>query len=186
MKNVLIFLGSVLFLLGVSSCQNLTKNDSDSIVEEANQRLTGINDVWKNQLVDLSAVLENEELKQPAEGRYTIMAYYDADCSACISDLKKWKSTLIPYFQEIDPKIDFKFVLTTGDRKTLDFNLEQVGLPSDYVIIDEKHSFLKTYDFADEKAFNTFLINPAREVVFIGSPLISTNLRDFYASSITG
>ncbi|MEL6969848.1 MAG: hypothetical protein AAFZ63_12750 [Bacteroidota bacterium] len=187
MEKLIPYLSAFVMLLGFSSCNTTTQNDAgDNLVAEANQRLNSINEQWKQQTIELAQVLENPEITIPKNGGYTIMAYYDADCSTCISDLKSWQKTFIPYFQEVDATTDFKFVLVTDNRKQLAYKLEQVGLPDEYIVVDEKKAFIKTFDFADEKPFNTFLLGPNQEVVFIGSPLISDNLKRYYASSIAG
>ena len=187
MEKLISYLLAVAILLGFSNCDNTTLNNTGkNVVAEANQRLNSINEQWKQQTLELAQVLENPDLTATQKDGYTIMAYYDADCSTCISDLKSWQKNLIPYFLEVDRAVDFKFVLITEDPKLLDYKLEQVGLPKEYIVVDKHKAFIKTFDFADEKPFNTFLIGPDQEVVFIGSPLISDNLKHFYASSIAG
>jgi len=169
-------------LLLFSLCEGC-KNNSDSLLDGYNERLQQINQTWKGAPINIKTLLQIDSIDIESQTPYTILVYYNADCSICISALKEWNQNLVPFFSKINTPI--KFILATDDKRMLHFYLKQMEFSGDYALIAKQNKFLEKFTFADEGPFNTFLINQKKEIEFIGSPLLSNNLKKYYAKRIT-
>ncbi len=173
---VLTIIGTFLFL---TSCDSFRSEEARKLAS-MNEKLIEINNTFKNkEFMGKAEILENRK-----NDVHSIIVYYDANCSVCFSDLKLWKE-LIKYFEEIEKDIHFKFILSSGDKNLTDINLKDIDFPKSNVVYDTNHEFLKTYRFADNKAYNTLLLDKDNKVVFIGSPLVSDNLKKHYKNIIS-
>jgi hypothetical protein len=162
-----------LLLLFFFSCNRSTKPDR---LLELNERATELNSSYKGKKLIYKS-FDNY-------GDPTIVVYYDANCSVCFEQLTKWKGQ-IDYFVTIRSKINFRFILHTDNIQTLESSLKSIGFPLELVIIDEGNTFLNTYQFVSEKAFNSILLNKDDEILMIGSPLVSKNIKNHYTALLS-
>lgn len=181
MKTKIIAIFSILLLL--SSC-NYFKSDKTKKLESLNKELVNLNDKLKNEKIVLTDAAYNNILKNKSKEDYSIVVYYDANCSVCFTELKKWKS-LIPDFKKVDENLNIKFILHTTDTLMTSINLKNSEFDKELVFYDERNDFLEKYEHALIKAYNTMLLDENNEIIFIGSPLKSNNIKKHYTQLIT-
>lgn len=182
MKNTIHLLLGLVLALSLTNCQSKNKT---AAIKYTNQRLTETNDQRPTKTIDIAEVLNKSEINLNGHGA-TNVTYYDADCSTCLMDLETWKTTLMPYFEAANPQVEFRFILKTGDRRILDYNLQRTGIPEEYVIIDTDDRFLNTTNFVREKVVDEKKVNTAQKIVFVGFPLVSEHPSAHYAPQING
>jgi hypothetical protein len=112
-----------------------------------------------------------------------MLIYYDANCSTCFTKLENWKNNL-DYFKKIDKNLNIKFILYSDDSLMTDINLEKTNFPKSLIVYDKDNSYLKEYEHVIEYAYNTMLLNENNEIIFIGSPQVSSNLKKHYTKLI--
>lgn len=171
-----------LFLILISC--NLFKSEKAKKIEKLNKELIIINDKYKNQKIQLAEKISNEIFQDKKKEAYSIITYYDANCSVCYIELEKWKD-LLPYFKEIDSDINIKFILFSDDEIMTEINLDNSQFPKNLVVFDSRNSYLDTYRHVLTKAYNCMLLDENNEILFIGSPLNSENIKKHYAKLIT-
>ena len=175
----LMFLGIVILL---SSC-NFFESSSSKKLTSMNKELTNLNKKYKNTKIDLSLNLYTKVFKGKTQSNLSMLIYYDANCSTCFTKLKNWKGNL-DYFKEIDKNLNIKFILYSNDSLNTNINLEKTNFPKSLIAYDKDNSYLKKYEHVTEYAYNTMLLNKNNEIIFIGSPQVSSNLRKHYTKLI--
>jgi hypothetical protein len=170
------------FALIISSCSFFESSSSKEITS-MNKELTNLNKKYKDKKIDLSANLFNKVFKNKKDGDLSMLIYYDANCTICFTKLKKWKDNL-DYFKKTDKNLNIKFILYSDDSLMTDINLEKTNFPKSLIVYDTDNSYLKKYEHVLEYPYNTMLLNKNNEIIFIGSPQVSSNLRKHYTKLI--
>jgi hypothetical protein len=180
MKYKYLILISVFLFFG--SC-DLLKSDETKALETLNEKLDTINNSFKGKDVLLEKNLFNKVLKEKKNKAYSMLIYYDANCSICYTELEKWQD-LIVYFKTVDNNLNIKFILFSDDELLTKVNLENSKFPKELVVFDKRNSFLNDYRHLINKPYNTTLLDENNKIVFVGSPLQSENLKKHYTELI--
>ena len=180
MKFKTITLISFIFIL--SSCSFFESSNSKKLASK-NKELTNLNKKYKGKKIDLITNLLNKVFKSKKDGDLSMLIYYDANCSVCFMKLKKWESN-IEYFKRLNDDLNIKFILYSEDSLVTDINLKESNIPKSLVVYDNNNSYLRKYEHSIEYAYNTMLLNKDNEIIFIGSPQVSNNLKMHYTKLI--
>ena len=114
-------------------------------------------------------------LSKKAPTKYTIIAFYDGNCSMCYIELKKWKKTMSDYKELGLNNVTFKFILSGNSKGVVDYQLTELGFPIDLAFYDSKDEFNTKYPFLKEPGYkySSILLDEKEKVLFIGNPTIS-------------
>ncbi len=173
---------SFLLIFALYGCNSFESDESKKLTE-MNEKLIGINDSYKNKKIELSEELYKDVFKNKKEDSFSMLVYYDANCSVCFTKLKEWINN-IDYFKKVDENLNIKFILYSDDPNLTDINLESTDFPKSLIVYNNDNSYLKKYEHLIEYPFNTMLLNKDNEIVFIGSPKVSDNLKEHYTKLI--
>ncbi len=104
--------------------------------------------------------------------KYTLIAYYDGNCSYCYKQLLKWIQ-MIKVYDVYD--ISFKFILSGYNGSLLKANLENIKFPLNIAYHDTKNEFSKKYHFLLDSNYTNscMLVDNKNTILFIGNPTIS-------------
>ena len=172
----LLSLSFAFFLLGC----NMFMSEEEKNLLKMNEKLINLNKKFKNTKIAIEGKLYDDVFEDKLEKSYSLLVYYDANCSICFSQLEVWKKNHLAYFQELDYKLNIKFILFSDDIDVTNINLEYFNFPKPLIVHDEKKQFIRRYVHAIDKAYNTMLLNDKNEIIFIGSPTLSPNLKKHY------
>lgn len=171
----------ILFSISILSCKDFKSKEEKLNV--LNSRLIEINDELKNHRIKLNHNLESQIFGNKNISSYSILTYYDADCSECFQQLEKWKD-LVAHFQGLNQKTNIKFILYTEDTLLVNIYLKNINFPKELIVYDLENNFLSKFRHASEKAFNSMLVDKKKKIVFIGSPLISEKIKKHFSESL--
>lgn len=171
MKFTHIFFFPILAIIQISSCQS----DKDRLLRLEKQELLGI---WKNLEIEFPQSLIPLELnpkeKQINSG-FTIVVFYDGDCSVCYIELMKWIQ-LIDEFNELNFNTNFRIILSGNNEFILRHHLEKIKFPIEYCYYDSKNEFIDQYQFfiAPNYWNASVLLDENHKILTIGNPIISS------------
>lgn len=168
-KYIIILFG--LFL--ATSCES----ERAKILRKLNKKTVELNEEYKGKA--LTFPFRRNQMEQIH--KFTIVVYYDAECTVCFEQLKEWKE-LIKVFSDANSDLNFKFILHSTDEQITKNHLKILQFPVHYVTIDKRNDFLSVYNFVSDRAFNSFLIDSDDKILFVGSPMVSSKIKEIYLS----
>ncbi|MBU2903431.1 hypothetical protein KO529_01435 [Arenibacter algicola] len=153
-----------------AGCVKYSKQNKDS-------PLTKINEKWMDEQLVLPLSLERLKDSLPIKNvkPYTIIAFYNGNCSACYLELHKWKK-VIPQLSKVN-QVEFKFILTGPSKPFLQYNLEEIDFSIDFVFYDKNDEFINHYNYMNSAGylFSSLLVNRDNDILSIGNPTISND-----------
>lgn len=127
--------------------------------------------------------LEKIDSTLSPEKNYTIMVYYDGNCSSCYKELAKWK-VLEQEFKEKFLDVEFKYVLSAYNKAILKDYLNQIKFSTDKVFYDVNEKFIKEYPFFYDADYihSSALLDNNNVILEIGNPTNSIGDKNQFIS----
>ena len=170
--KVLIIRITTILLLNISffSCNEKKINKDESVINSINKKWIG-----KQIVIPPSVLPFAVTLSKKAPTKYTIIAFYDGNCSMCYIELKKWKKTMSDSKELGFNNVTFKFILSGNSKSVVDYHLTELGFPIDLAFYDSKDEFNTQFPFLKEPGYkySSILLDEKEKVLFIGNPTIS-------------
>ncbi len=165
----------ILLILILCSCKHDNLKQVPNEVLEANNKWIGEQVSFFKSINPLSQNLEITK----NESSFTIVAYYDANCSLCFFELTKWVKE-IEDFNIYD--VSFKFILTSNNITSLKINLENIQFPITDVYHDGKDEFGNRYNFLLDHGYynSSMLLDNNNKIIYVGNPTISQAVKEKY------
>lgn len=167
-------------IISIFSCKQ-----NDSIVDFKEKTN---NNIWVGKKVyffkSIKALKSDKIIKDNNNSKFTIVSYYDGNCSFCFLELAKWSKKMNAL--NINNNVSFKFILPSDNITSLNINLENIEFPKQLVYHDSKREFGDTYTFLSEKGYKnaSILLNQNNEILHIGNPTISKIALKTYLETI--
>jgi len=160
----------LLTLLVFDCAEDKTVQSQKLLVDEGSK----INEQWQGK--DLTPLLE--KLKVNTVKKNNLLIYLDATCGSCFSEIEKWEKDIFPLFEGRED-VGFYFALFSHDKAVTNYILTQRNFPLEYVRFIDEETLANDMAFAVERnLFNTVLFGQDKKVKFIGSPVLSDNIKD--------
>ena len=117
---------------------------------------------------------------------YKVVTYVDsAGCTSCKLQLPRWKDLISEVDSLTDGSVPFLFYFHPKDLEELKYLTRREGFVYP-VCFDEKDDFNRLNRFPGEMMFQTFLLDKENEVVVIGNPVLSPQVKELYLKVLTG
>ncbi|MCH7413641.1 hypothetical protein MM213_09105 [Belliella sp. R4-6] len=102
---------------------------------------------------------------------FTVVAYYDGNCSACYLELIKW----LDLVKEFEQDLNFKFILSGNGEALIKHQLVKIGFPLELCYFDPKDVLIDSFPFFITPNYlnSAVLLNDQNEITKIGNPTIS-------------
>ena len=115
------------------------------------------------------------------ESKFAVVTYIDGTCSSCIYELERWQQ----YMEESkDKNVIFLFYVNTVNIRQMEGLLKDLSF-NHPVLIDNKNTFFTANKLNDNKLYQTFLINKEREILIVGNPVYSIDVKYLYDKVIS-
>jgi hypothetical protein len=150
--------------------------------EKKNAKVTEKIDFWLGKKMflphydslDKSYSLKNKGIK--------IVSYIDGNCGKCIEEVFKWKQLTTK--NKVFDKVDIIFFINSMDFESLisfiEFK-EPFPLP---LINDKENVFFSRNGLADNKMFQTFMLDQNNNVLIVGNPMLGDKILQLYIRTI--
>jgi hypothetical protein len=115
------------------------------------------------------------------ESKFAVVTYIDGTCNSCIYELEQWQQ----YMEESkDKNVIFLFYVNTMNIRQMESLLKDLSF-NHPVFIDYKNTFYTANKLNSNKLYQTFLINGNREILLVGNPIYSIDVRNLYDKVIS-
>lgn len=165
----------ILLLIATTSCGN--KYKFKQIVQE-----------WQNKEIifphNLTApVNEEDSILQISNQKYKIFNYIDTNgCTSCRLKLYDWK-LLKDELDSLRLNVQFIFIAHTKEIEELE-TLRKVNKFDVPIYYDYNDSTNLINQFPSFPLFQTFLLNPNNQVIYIGNPIYNEQIWELYKKKI--
>jgi len=111
-----------------------------------------------------------------------IVTYIDGNCHVCVSDLKEWHK----FISENSSFKELKFLFYVhADDFSVFKRLNEAYIHFPFLLfLDQTSSFFKINNLSDNKIMQTFLLDKEGNIVLVGNPLFSEELKSLYRDEI--
>lgn len=159
------------FIIVFSSCSG----NSSSVIESKFETRVDLVDSLNSYQLGFG------EIDRPNyDAKHKIVTYIDGTCSKCVQELENWDRFIK---RDLDGKIQVVVYVRTFSVEHLQGLLERVDFRHP-VLIDYELSFLTVNDISDKRMEQTYLLNKYNEIVLIGNPLYSADLKRLYLRAV--
>lgn len=175
-------LGIILILFSCN--RNQAKKIEEVIIDPINKELISINskligkEIILPELVPLQTKYSTSGLNK---SEFTILVYYDGNCSGCFLQLSKWVE-MSKILNRANSNINYKFVLWGANEPLIKYNLNEFNIYLDDIYFDEMKYFGENYSFLLEPnyLFSCILLNKNNRILQIGNPINSIFSREAF------
>lgn len=192
MKNDITRILILVFIsITIISCNN--KKDRERIkhlTKEINNTIGKtliIPDSLETYIPPYSLMTQSDFEDQRAENTFKLklFSHIDASCGTCVESILSWDS-IIPKLKKKNVQVNL-ICSSSSDFELLKyfFESEQINNFSHYLLLDNKNVFLEDNPFMSQsKNFETTLVNNNNEILLIGNPIYSKEMKDIYFEKI--
>jgi hypothetical protein len=180
-NNPIIILSIFISIILLSNCEQRTKKNDVSF-EEIKKRLGSA--LWLPKDLDLYNIdQDTDNYKQSVfSSEIKIVSYINGNCDICISDLKKWQD----YIDENYPykELTIIFYVHADDPHTFKY-INNTYIHSKFpMFLDSNNYFFRNNKLSEDKILQTFLLDKEGNVILVGNPLFSEELKVLYKNEI--
>lgn len=127
----------------------------------------------------------NSHNKEMPNSKLKIFSHIDASCGTCLESLKAW-GELIP---ELNKKNIQVHLICSSDNKfellKYFFESKEINNFHHYLFLDHKNQYINKNRFMlESKNFETVLTNENNEILLIGNPIFSKEMKGLYINEI--
>lgn len=131
---------------------------------------------WRNRelkfpkpLHNLKTLVRLEEQLRKNRKEFTIISYIDADCSDCVTELKKWTSFLDSN-PKLSERVDIIFIASSSNIELFKYQVYDKAKFEYNIFFDKKNEFVELNKISTIKTYQTFLLKNEK-VIYLGSPI---------------
>lgn len=164
---------AIVLLVGICifSCKDNITKKKEVIIDKINKEWVGKKIMLPNTILQIGKIVDSKKKLS----KYKIVGFYDGHCSMCYAQLAKWNKVMENYRNEGLDNVSFMFVFSGNSKGYVEYSINQIGFPLNFVSFDSKDVFITKYPFVLESGYkySSILLDKNDKVLFVGNPTIS-------------
>jgi hypothetical protein len=142
----------------------LTKHDS--IQKQWRNRTL----IYPDSTYNLKTKVDIHEQLEESEKDFTLISYFDADCSDCVLELNKWTNFFSTY-KEAKEKIEIIFIASSSNIELFKYQIYDNAKFQHNIFYDQNNEFVNLNKLLEPKTYRTILLKNGK-IIYLGSPII--------------